>query len=131
MVKFVRFWSKLVLDAAAGSLNLARNLLMASKLRQDGPKIAPRWSKKGQAHMSPNEAHDRTKQAQDGPKMRPGGPKMAPGRHKMDARWLPEASRGAQTGPRWSQKEPKWRSSGVPTGKAAAYKSVKFLRGFT
>ena len=38
--------------------------------------------------------------------MRPGGAKMAPGRHKMDARWLPEASRGAQAGPRWSQKGP-------------------------
>ena len=48
LVKFDRFWSKLVLDAAAGSLNLARNLLMASKLPQDTPKIAPRWSKKGQ-----------------------------------------------------------------------------------
>ena len=63
--------------------------------------------------MSPNEAQDRTKQAQDGPKMRPRGPKMALARHKVDARWLPEASRGAQAGLRWSQKganmEVKWR----------------------
>ena len=81
--------------------------------------------------MSLNEAQDMTKQAQDGPKMRPGVPKMAPGRHKMDARWLPEASRGAQTGSRSSQKVPKWRSNGVPTGKNAAYESVQFLREFT
>ena len=37
LVKFVGFWSNLVHDAAAGSLNLARNLLMASKVPQDGP----------------------------------------------------------------------------------------------
>ena len=42
------FWSKFVLDAAEGCLNLPRNLLMASKLFQDGPKIAPRGSRNSQ-----------------------------------------------------------------------------------
>ena len=74
LVKFVRYRSKLILDAAAGSLNLAWNLLMASKLPQDGPKIAPRWSKKGQ---------DDQIVAQDKLTCTPTRPKIGPSRAKV------------------------------------------------